>query len=504
MNDREFDALLESAAPELPPDDVARDVTPWRRAIGNILGGSALCSITLNLLCDELSAADHRRDPAAARLPSAAAGERLVSRLLAARRAARGAVPALHRSQRDDLFQRRIRLLRGDGADLWHARGADAALLLLLAARCAPCGKRRGQEVRAAPAAALLIWYAAVLTLAYVQYSGLLLGLAMLGCYILILRSLFRLSREMEESGYALTPAPVRLSDETLVRAIAALLAVGIACGYLFFGSYRMDWQPKSGSLSAEAVEIRAELLALGYPEDALNDLSEDDLLACRDATLVVVHEADKPMNGGREVREEFGSSTHISTVYDVRELHFTDVAVRLPGEAECWRVLHHFRWTEEVKFRGTELVRLWPAYYQDDSWRPGGGAPTGRVLYDDAEGNAYAAPCASLTVERYTVTNWFGRTYHLEDISAEFSLPSRGKNRRGYVAYSTEETDGETTFLASRSNYTHQESRLQYPVQTAKDYSGWGDGPVFRRAQSALELSIRDDGSVVLLNYEP
>ena len=44
MNDREFDALLESAAPELPPDDVARDVTPWRRAIGNILGGSALCS----------------------------------------------------------------------------------------------------------------------------------------------------------------------------------------------------------------------------------------------------------------------------------------------------------------------------------------------------------------------------------------------------------------------------------------------------------------------------
>ena len=53
----------------------------------------------------------------------------------------------------------------------------------------------------------------------------------MLGCYILILRSLFRLSREMEESGYALTPAPVHLSDEMLVRAIAALLAVGIACG---------------------------------------------------------------------------------------------------------------------------------------------------------------------------------------------------------------------------------------------------------------------------------
>lgn len=276
MNDREFDALLESAgARSFRPDERRTDVTPWRRAIGNISAAAHVLHHA-QLFLPELSAADHRRDPAAAWLPSAAAGERLVSRLLAARRAARGAVPALHRSQRDNLFQRRIRLLRGDGADLCHARGADAALLLLLAGitrNAEKGGDRRGRR----PAAALLIWYAAVLTLAYVQYSGLLLGLAMLGCYILILRSLFRLSREMEESGYALTPAPVHLSDEMLVRAIAALLAVGIACGYLFFGSYRMDWQPKSDSLSAEAVEIRAQLLALGYPEDALNDLSEDD-----------------------------------------------------------------------------------------------------------------------------------------------------------------------------------------------------------------------------------
>ena len=440
MNDREFDALLESAAPELPPDDVARDVTPWRRAIGNILGGSAMCSITLNLLAMNYL------------LPAIGVilqllGFRPLRRenrwfracwLLAVLRAALF-LPCIVLNA--TIYSNAV-YASSVGTALTYGTVAAQLLLFFCFWRALRAVRQKaGTEVRAGSAAALLIWYAAVLALAYVQYSGLL----------------------------------------------------------LFFGSYRMDWQPKSDSLSAEAVEIRAQLLALGYPEDALNDLSEDDLLACRGATLVVVHEADKPMNGGREVREDFGSSTHISTVYDVRELHFTDVAVRLPGEAEHWRVLHHFRWTEEVKFRGTELVRLWPAYYQNDSWRPSGGAPTGRVLYDDAEGNAYAAPCASLTVERYTVTNWLGWTYHLEDISAEFSLPSRGKNRRGYVAYSTEETDGETTFLASRSNYTNQESRLQYPVRTAKDY-----GPVFRRAQSALQFSILDDGSIDLWNYEP
>ena len=498
MNDREFDALLASAAPELPPDDVARDVTPWHRAISRILGGSALCAITLNFFCLNYL------------LPTIGVilhllGFRPLRRenrwfracwLLAVLRAALF-LPCIVLNA--TIYSQTV-YASSVGTALTYATVTAQLLLFFCFWRALRAAQQKaGTEVRAGSAAALLIWYAAVLVLAYFQYVSLLFALAMLGCYLFILYSLCRLTWEMEESGYALTPAPVRLSDGALTGIIAALLTVGIACGYLFFGSYRMDWQPESGSLSAEATEIRAQLLVLGYPEAALNDLSEDDLLACRGAQDLIRQEYDVPGNLRHEERTIIGSTTHIQTVYDQKELHLTDVAVQLTVEPERCAVFHHFRWTEEVKFRGTELVRLWPAYYEDDSWRPDDGAPTGRVLYDDAEGNAYAAPCASLTVERYTVTNWFGRTYPLEDISAEFSLPSRGKNRRGYVAYSTEETDGETTFLASRSNYTHQESLLQYPVRTAKDY-----GPVFRRAQSALEFSILDDGSIDLWGYEP
>ena len=306
MNDREFDALLESAAPELPPDDVARDVTPWRRAIGNILGGSALCSITLNFFCLNYL------------LPTIGVilqllGFRPLRRengwfracwLLAVLRAALF-LPCIVLNA--TIYSNAV-YASSVGTALTYGTVAVQMLLFFCFWRALRAVRQKaGTEVRAGSAAALLIWYAAVLTLAYVQYSGLLLGLAMLGCYILILRSLYRLSREMEESGYALTPAPVRLSDGALVKSLVSLLALGVACGYLFFGSYRMDWQPKSDSLSAEAVEIRAQLLALGYPEDALNDLSEDDLLACRGATLVVVHEADKPMNGGHEVARRSG-----------------------------------------------------------------------------------------------------------------------------------------------------------------------------------------------------
>ena len=299
MNDREFDALLESAAPELPPDDVARDVTPWRRAIGNILGGSAMCSITLNFFCLNYL------------LPTIG----VILQLLGFRplRRENGWFRAcwLLAVLRAALFLPCIVLNATIYSNAVYASSVGTALTYAMLAvqmllffcfwqALRAMQKKAGTGGGAAPAAALLIWYAAVLTLAYVQYSGLLLGLAMLGCYILILRSLFRLSREMEESGYALTPAPVHLSDEMLVRAIAALLAVGIACGYLFFGSYRMDWQPKSDSLSAEAVEIRAQLLALGYPEDALNDLSEDDLLARRSGALA--RPPPLPLDGGGEI----------------------------------------------------------------------------------------------------------------------------------------------------------------------------------------------------------
>ncbi len=499
MNDREFDALLESAAPELPPDDVARDVTPWRRAIGRILGGSALCAITLNFFCLNYL------------LPTIGVilqllGFRPLRRencwfracwLLAVLRAALF-LPCIVLNA--TIYSNAV-YASSVGTVLTY--GAVAAQLLLFfcfwrALRAMQ--QKAGTEIRAGSAAALLIWYAAVLALAYVQYSGLLLSLAMLGCYILILCSLYRLSRAMEESGYALTPAPVRLPDEALVKVIAALLAVGIACGYLFFGSYRMDWQPESGSLSAEAVEIRAQLLALGYPEDALNDLSEDDLLACRGAQDLIRQEYDVPGNLGHEERTVIGSTTHIQTVYDQKELHLTDVAVQLPGEPERWAVFHHFRWSDDTVFYGTECLLVRPAY-NSPYWPVSGYVlrePTGRLLYD-ADGVACTAPYRSLTQEAYGRTSFFGDTQHFSDVFAAFSLPARGENRRGYLTYSIEVADGDWT-ADSWVFYAHQHSPLQYPVQTAKDLlriSAAGSRGAFVIERSNLMFSRNKDGSL-------
>ena len=52
-----------------------------------------------------------------------------------------------------------------------------------------------------------------------------------------------------------------------------------------------MDWTPKETSTDAQVIEAYERLLALGYPESELNDLSDEDLLTCLRAERVVIKE---------------------------------------------------------------------------------------------------------------------------------------------------------------------------------------------------------------------
>lgn len=96
--------------------------------------------------------------------------------------------------------------------------------------------------------------------------------------YVFLLRSLFRLSWTLEEAGYVLRPAPVRLPDRWLALGLATVLALGCLCGYRFGSRHPMDWQPRDAAETQGTEEIRARLLELGFPEEVLDDLSAEDL----------------------------------------------------------------------------------------------------------------------------------------------------------------------------------------------------------------------------------
>lgn len=498
MTDADFEAMLAQSVPDVPPEEIVAEVTPWRRAMNRILFGMALCAITLNFLCLNYI------------LPAVGTVLLLLGfRTLRRENRWLGGCFAVTVIRAVYFFATLVlntTILQSAvfTPAVTTALTAVNAVLLLALYFCFWRGllavqKKAGLPAQTGGALALIVWYALVCVLAAVHYTGWIVPIAMLVGYGCILRSLCRLSGALDEAGYAIAPGPVRVTDRCLVLVIAAVLGIGCTLGYLFGGSYRMDWQPVDTSAQTQTAAIRQQLLDLGFPEEVLNDLSPEDITACDGALRVVTEAEDYPVNDGRNVLWEAYNEKNEryyvqDTVYDVKELRLTGVAVQLPGERETWMVFHHFLWTTDPGFCGTEVLQIWPAdENMQDGWRFAGDV-TGRVLYD-RDGQTFAASYHTLGRQTYTADSVFFGQRTNTDLFAPFSMPRHAESARGYVAYSTTAVQS-GCLLNSWINYTHQQSWLQYPVVTAQTYRmtcTQSNGGAFRTVQDALQFFPAD-----------
>lgn len=498
MTDADFEAMLARSVPDVPPEEIVAEVTPWRRAMNRILFGMALCAVTLNFWCLNYI------------LPTIGTVLLLLGfRALRQENRWLGGCFAVTVIRAAYFFATLIlntTILQSavfTPAVTTALTAANAVLLLALYV-CFWRGllavqKKAGLPARAGGALALIVWHALVCVLAAVQYGGWVVPIAMLVGYGCILRSLCRLSGVLDEAGYAIAPGPVRVTDRCLVLVIAAVLGIGCTLGYLFGGSYRMDWQPVDTSKQTQTAAIRQQLLDLGFPEEVLNDLTPEDIAACDGALRVVAVTEDHPFNDGRNVLWEAYNEKNEryyvqDTVYDVKELRLTGVAVQLPGAQETWRVYHHFLWTTDPGFYGTEVLQIWPAdENMQDGWRFAGDV-TGRVLYD-RDGQTFTASYHTLGRQTYTADSVFFGQRTNSDLFAAFSMPRHAESARGYVAYTAAAVQS-GCLLNSWINYTHQQSWLQYPVVTAQTHRmtcTQSNGGAFRTVQDALQFYPAD-----------
>ena len=489
MTDKEFDLFLEEAIDAPPPAELSGEFTPWSRAMGRIIWGTGLTTLTLNfwnldvILCAIgwmmllLGYRALRRENSWFRLGYGISWLRLV--WFVAGYFLNGTIYAGTPVVRELLAVTAYAML-------------VPGFLILLALRN---GIRAVQKKAGLPphgGNGMLVWYFVMLVLAVMNYQG-FLGWGVLIAQIVILRSLFRLSGELDEAGYAVSPAPVRMGDGTVKWIYTGFLLLALVVG-CFFRTYPMDWQAHTVPDDLEVQTIRQELLKLGFPEHILDDLSREDILACKGALQVVVDVEDHPFNDGREVQEKTADWISIHTEYDQKELRVTGIAVELPGEREQWKIIHHFQWVIDPGFRGTEAIQLWPAYRLTDGWTSAGEV-SGQVLCDK-EGQSLSAPFYALGHETYTRDTIFWGAQTSTDVFAEFSLPNRGENHRGYISYTIAEMrDG--CIIDAWINYTHQTSWFQYPVITAEEKNqtvGVKNTIYFRTIQDALQFFPNTD----------
>ena len=493
MNEQDFESLLESSIPDIPPDDIITEVTPWKKAMNRVLAGMALCTVTLNFLClnhilpavgmvlSLLGFRSLRRENRWFRICFILTVARaayffpllvLNTTIIQSAVFAPAVTPVLTTAN--------LLLLFAGFFCLW--RGLRAVQ------------RKAGFPPRAGGAVALMVWYVLMCILAVAQYSGLFIPGAVLVAYFFIMRNIYKLSKELDEAGYSIQTTSIRIADRSIALAIAVLLILGCALGYLFGGGYPMAWSTISPSEHDEVEGAKNRLIELGVPKYVLDDLAAEDIAACEGALRVVVDVTDEPVNDGRAVTTEFYDSgvRHVQrrTVYDVKELRITGVGVQLPGERERWMIFHHFLWTTNPGFYGTESIQLWPVYRDIREGWAAAGEVTGRVLYDE-NGKTLSAPYHSIGKQTFTSSSIFWGEQTSTDVFATFSMPSKGENYRGYVAYPVAEAqDG--YIISSWINYTHQRSWLQYPAVTAmeKRMTSWGnDAGVFRTVQDALQF---------------
>ena len=444
-NEKEFDILIENSLDELPPDYVADDITPWRRATRRVIWGLALRLIVLEVLglnyilpfagtvLSILGFRALRREnkwfKACNVLNTIYAVSYFTSVVLDTTVFAYEELP--------------LKIIIGVNITL------SFSILVCLWQAFKAVRRKAGLPDGAKSAAALIIWYLILVPLGLINYQGIIIPILMIVLFILMIRSLLKLSRELDEAGYAVNAAPVRVSDKALTVGICSLIAVCMLCGYAFFNSYPMKWEEAQTAETAQIAQIKEDLLELGFPEDILSDISDEDILECEGALTVCADD-----------------NFHYSA--SINGLRIRGVAVRLPGDGDNWRIFHYFSWPERPKFYGTESIQIW---LDTAEWRPDGEA-TGKIYYDE-EGKTYTAPY-------YSLSNEYSDYMFSANVYAGFSMPDSGENHRGYISYGIVNSTTDSWTVMTRLAYTHPTSMaafVRYPAMTALDNSKANSG---------------------------
>ena len=475
-DDLRFDQLLREDASVLPP--AMAEVNPWREAMTLVLWGIGLTTITLNFLYLDmilpalggilmvLGFRTLRQENAALQwcwwLSIAAAAVRSASFALAALPVDGKAIPA------------------------YVVVALTFALYFCLWRGMVGVSRAAGAERPAAPAAgALVIFYAVMCALAFMELRGWLAVMPLLIVYIVILRNLVKLSRSLADTGYAIHAAPVRLPTAAVLWGYLGLTLAAVVLAMLLGQRYPMDWQARDDAAQDET--ICAELLNLGFPEQVLDDLTAEEVARMSGAVKVYVEEDAIYENDydtvtvEDEVDEEThprwrldswqnredGRMTYTYRVYERDSAAMTHIAVELPeryGEKQYY-MLHYLEYVTLPKTRYAESLDIWPIWQVETGWNPGGFCG-GRVLCDKS-GQSYTADLRSLESGAREVTDFFG-TRSQYDITAQWSRLAGGQNVRLYVMYDALRQENGNV-LTDHVNYLRQDAPL-YPAARSAD----------------------------------
>lgn len=209
-----FDIWLESSVPEFLPDDIVKQVTPWKKAVGQVLAGFVMTSLFLDVFYLDMLL------PAVGYLLSfwgfsAIFRENRWFRICGGITAVRGLFFLVKLLLPAEIF---LELIYTKTAFLFAAGfytyGVFAFLFCLwLGLRTVQ--QKAGLSPKAKGVLVLMLWYLVFYLLRmFFGYLGLLLPGALFVVYAFAVQSVANIMKELEDAGYVMDIAPTRIPKQ--------------------------------------------------------------------------------------------------------------------------------------------------------------------------------------------------------------------------------------------------------------------------------------------------
>ncbi|MCI7657618.1 hypothetical protein [Anaerotignum sp.] len=230
-----FDMWLESSVPEILPDDIVKQVTPWKKAVGQVLAGFVMTSLSLDVFYLDMIL------PAVGYLLSfwgfsAIFRENCWFRICGGITAVRGLFFLVKLLLPAEVF---LELVYTKTAFLiaagFYTYGVFAFLLFFwLGLRAVR--QKAGFPPGAKGAMVLMLWYLVFYSLRmFFGYLGLLLPIALFVVYVFAVQSIVNIMKELEDAGYVMDIAPTKIPKQLSGTGILGLFLLTELLGIFLF-----------------------------------------------------------------------------------------------------------------------------------------------------------------------------------------------------------------------------------------------------------------------------
>ena len=313
-----------------------------------------------------------------------------------------------------------------------------------------------GHRSKRNPLSWACLWTIIILILAMLHTNSPIVFLLLIWI-IAIYMSLSRIGPELDEVGYRQTEPPVKMGGLVLSSAYVLLFTVVVGGCCVYFN--HLPLEPKEYQ-QPEMTENRTRLVSLGFPEEILKDLTNEDMLALGNAVKI---------QAGTETLE-FNSGGISNPKMDV-----TTIYIELPGK-ELYN-LHYYKWLSGNPY-WQDGISIWA----DDK-------DANLILADSSllyekNGVTYKAAFPTLKYGNVTTSSIFFGDQQLNQFTGVVSYPFGSQNQRGYVLYHMT-VDSNKGITCAALTCLHMRTPINIPYKTADEKMLSGDFSDANRRQS-------------------